>query len=553
MVNTVRAQLNRHLEVAQQILEALDCPRALTVSIMIREGLWMDVLKLKALPLHYNCSKAFFRAYQATRLLQKSAWLPVDIDRKAAAKTVFRSAEIKCSETNDMLRSFTTGGYEFIDPRVSTWLTRTRRKIRYMLRGVSPFQFLDRGGFGPGSDVSTKGGFTAAYNKLTSPGSVTRECSVFLDFLASNSSLGKVFLWDISTRSVQSERVRGNRVTFVPKDAKTDRSIAVEPRWNVYFQKGMGIVLRQILYREGIDLNSQELNQNLAKKGSLDGSLATVDLQSASDSISSELVRYLLPEKWVSVLDRLRSHYYSLDGEWKKANKWSSMGNGYTFELESMIFYALLSSVIETGSYVNKTISVYGDDLVIPSDSYDDVSVLLSCCGFTINIEKSYSDGPFRESCGGDFFNGDLTTPIYWKKPLHDEGTLRLVNQITVLARRLSDGHSRDRRLRRVWKSLVYRLPEHLQYRGPTSLSSVVHDSSESWAKYAKWGWDGWFLRQCAIAKPIKFRFVHFEAAVLSQHWQPCSHGYQIRDRTRFTVSTKVFIPSGFEDMGPWV
>lgn len=538
-----KAQLKHSLKVAQRLLKRLDCPRALTVSIMLKSGSWADILALKAVPEDYNDHVAFKAAYQATRLLQKASWLPAGIDKRSRALETFWAAESKCADTNSFFKAVMSGDALISDPRVSSLLMVAKRKIRYILKGVSPFAFLDHCGFGPGSDSNTANGFTATYNKLCTPGAVTRGCSVYLDFIASNSSLGTVMSWDIRTRSIQCDRTAGNKVTFVPKDAKTHRTIAVEPRWNVYFQKGMGKVLRQCLREAGTDLDDQSRNQSLAKIGSVDGSLATIDLKSASDTVSRELVRYLLPQKWVSVLDHLRSPYFSLDGEWHESEKWSSMGNGYTFELESLIFHALLSSVTEN-------FSVYGDDLIVPSNVSTEVVKLLSICGFSTNEDKTFTTGPFRESCGADYFLGNLVTPIYWKEPLNDKGTLRLVNQISRLASSDRRDSSRDRRFYAIWNDLVHRLPEHFRYRVPSTIASGVHDTVGAWAKHSKWGWDGWFIK-CGLPKPLKFRYKFYEPAVLACLMSPSSDGYVIRDRYRWRVGT-VFVPCGTDTYGPW-
>jgi hypothetical protein len=545
------AQPHLELEVAQQLLSRLDCPRALTVSILLRYGQYDDIVTLRAIPGDYLTADSFFRAYQSTRLLQKSEWLPTSFDKEAVALEAFWAAEKSCRSTNELLRSINAGTADFAYPHVSQAIKLAKRKIRSMLKGFSPVGFLDFCGFGPGADMSTVGGFTSAYNKLSEPGTVTREASLFLDFLASNSALCTAgFQWDLRTRSVDTVRVPGNKVTFVPKDCKTKRTIAVEPRWNVFFQKGMGVWLRRILLANGLDLNDQSLNQACALQGSRFGDIATLDLQSASDSVSYELIRLLLPEEWVDVLARLRSPSFFLDGKWHRAEKWSSMGNGYTFELESLVFYALCWGVVGTHC------SVYGDDLAVPTSSVPEIVDVLTACGFILNSKKSYSSGPFRESCGSDYFNGFLVTPIYWKDKLHAEGTLRLVNQVSVLARRFGDGRSRDRRFRRVWSDLVYRLPPHFRRRGPASIATCVHSPIGEWARRARWGWDGW---EVDVFVPIsqKFRYKDYTTAVLSQWFQPSSDGYTIRDRTRLAVKT-VFIPSSglnskdFVDVGEW-
>jgi hypothetical protein len=384
---------------------------------------------------------------------------------------------------------------------------------------------------------------TSAYNKLSTPGCITGGAYPYLDTFASLTSLGRLFVGDVSARRLNVRLARGNTVTFVPKNAKTDRPIAVEPRWNIWMQKGVGRFLRNRLKLFGVNLDFQGLNQALAIYGSRTGKYATIDLASASDTVAYEVVQALLPEPWLTIFSALRSPSYRLDGEWKDYHKWSSMGNGYTFELESLIFWALCSSI-------NEDVAVYGDDLIVPTESYQQVVRVLEVCGFKVNTEKSFSSGCFRESCGTDAFDGETVTPIYWKDTLDDQGTLRLVNQITVLSRRLGFSGYRTPSLRAVWKELVYQLPKRFQQRGPTSLSTVVHDTSSKWSAVRRYGWDGVFINLW-LPIPRRFRFLDFDVALISQYFQPSSDGYVVRDRFCWKKRT-VFVPSGYEDVGPW-
>jgi len=320
-----------------------------------------------------------------------------------------------------------------------------------------------------------------------------------------------------------------------------------------------------------VNLDFQGLNQALAIYGSHSGKYATIDLASASDTVSKEVVQALLPEPWLTILAAMRSPDYRLDGEWHCYAKWSSMGNGYTFELESLLFWALCSSIDED-------VAVYGDDLIVPTQSFESIVRVLEVCGFTVNTEKSFSSGPFRESCGQDAFHGVSVTPIYWKEPLDDQGTLTLVNQISVLSARLGPEEFRFPGLKKVWKDLVYQLPKRFQQRGPSTISTVVHDVETSWSAVRKWGWDGVHLT-IWVPVPRRFRYLHYEAAVnsllLRREWSNLgvqlprfidlkvyasefseppslgSHGYAVRDRVDWKKRT-VFVPCGHKNIGPW-
>lgn len=226
-------------------------------------------------------------------------------------------------------------------------------------------------------------------------------------------------LWDAHIRDTwQTPRfVDGNVMFTVPKNTTIDRVAAKEPDLNMFAQKGIGNLIRRRLRKRGINLNDQSINQRLAKIGSSDNSLATLDLSSASDSICTRLVWLLLPVDWFLLLDSIRSVRTEIDGEWHENHMFSSMGNGFTFELESMIFWALArTTAYLTGT--RGTISVYGDDIIVPSTLSSSLIEVLSFFGFSTNVDKSFTDGPFRESCGAHWYSGYDVTPFYLKHPI---------------------------------------------------------------------------------------------------------------------------------------
>jgi len=85
----------------------------------------------------------------------------------------------------------------------------------------------------------------------------------------------------------------------------------------------------------GVNLRDQSVNQRYALLGSIDGSLATIDLSSASDTVSYALVMSLLPSGWFDLLDLFRSECVEVPGGVIELEKFSSMGNAYTFELRA--------------------------------------------------------------------------------------------------------------------------------------------------------------------------------------------------------------------------
>jgi hypothetical protein len=57
-------------------------------------------------------------------------------------------------------------------------------------------------------------------------------------------------------------------------------------------------------------------------------------------------------------------------------------------------------------------VRVYGDDIIIPVDCVDSVIQTLEAFGLKVNKDKSFWNGKFRESCGGDYYDGEWVTPI---------------------------------------------------------------------------------------------------------------------------------------------
>jgi hypothetical protein len=211
--------------------------------------------------------------------------------------------------------------------------------------------------------------------------------------------------------------VPGNVMFTVPKKTDIDRVACKEPDLNMFIQKGIGNHISDCLLRVGINLNDQSINRSLARVGSITQELVTFDLSSASDSVTTDLVWLLLPECWYTLLDSVRSPVTIIDGEEHRNHMFSSMGNGFTFELESLIFLALTQAICYFRG-ARGVVSVYGDDIICPKGISTYLPYVFQYVGFSVNLEKSCTEGDFRESCGGHYKNGVDITPFYVKAPL---------------------------------------------------------------------------------------------------------------------------------------
>jgi len=329
--------------------------------------------------------------------------------RRQRAINKWLAAEADNAATNDRIVTYPPDYQILPGVRFDAFVDWARLLIETTIGEVPPYEALI-GSFSGGASTSRNRTVSHPAGKYVGEADVTsRALELFEDLLE------HIPGWPISTADLRI--VEGNIMFTVPKKTDIDRCACKEPDINMFMQKGLGDEIRRCLKRVGINLNDQSRNRRLAYEGSKSGLLATLDLSAASDSVTSSLVFALLPPCWFTLLDALRCEVTWIDGELHRNEMFSSMGNGFTFELESLIFWALA----KTTAYFTGTpgiISVYGDDLIVPSDMAQDLIWILSVFGFQTNRDKSFTEGPFRESCGGHYHNGLDVTPFYLRKPI---------------------------------------------------------------------------------------------------------------------------------------
>jgi hypothetical protein len=231
----------------------------------------------------------------------------------------------------------------------------------------------------------------------------------------------------------QCQMVEGSKLSFVPKSRQISRTICSEPSLNMFFQLGIGALIeKRLKERYSIDLSCQpDMNRLLAMNGSVTGSFVTIDLESASDSISMSMLRRFLPRQILSWLELTRSPSVLIDGSVHQLNMVSTMGNGFTFPLQTAIFSCIVATahkfrglalrrnrpaeqrgavLLHPGNF-----GVFGDDIICSPQAAGDVLRLLELLGFRVNSNKTFVEGPFRESCGTDFFRGVNIRGVYIK------------------------------------------------------------------------------------------------------------------------------------------
>ena len=233
---------------------------------------------------------------QIQALVSKQEFIDLGVDREVEAYKTFSEAEELCSRTNERFR----GSLSDVSSECHSVLYGATRKIATILGDVPEYSELSFS-FGPGATTNVKRARSNPRVKLEAPLTCSFE---FVPHVAKFMSEFPGWLNSHSRNSVVEIHPSHGKLQFVPKNSKTMRSIGVEPLLNGFGQQGIGKYIRKRLQRAGVDLTDQTRNQKLACKGSIDGSLATIDMSSASDTIAYGLVLHLLPIDWFELLDR---------------------------------------------------------------------------------------------------------------------------------------------------------------------------------------------------------------------------------------------------------
>jgi hypothetical protein len=328
------------------------------------------------------------------------------------------------------------------------------------------------GRLGPGSNV---GGRDAdLYTKLfDSPLSYTKEDLAFVwSRLASDDPR-----WANAERHRNQrhgyKQVAGNKLSFVSKNADVARSISSEPTINMWFQLGFGAILEGGLKSFfGISLggpegfNQPSVNRSLARIGSRTGRFVTIDLENASNSISLGMIRRVVPKDMMAYMTLFRSPVCMLpDGTSTELKMVATMGNGFCFPLQTALFAAVVATAYHhlgiklqtTGPAEARNFGVFGDDIICVPEASRLVLHVLGLLGFKANASKTFIEGPFRESCGGDFWNGHHCRGVYIKTLRTRQDAVAVINALnrwsamSGIALPTLCGH-----LSRLWKGMKF-------------------------------------------------------------------------------------------------
>lgn len=477
------------------LCEDFNTPRSLACYLLAKAGEWQQYLDL---PRAYF-DDDFPTNHGITEIMRKNPRLPLKVDRATAAIQTFLGSEEHCREVNNRFWSYPING-PYGPADMSNLVVMTKDIIRETLGRLTSARLMyaeSRFRFGPGATTDVSGKKVLLSRKMMPiPYGITPRLVPFASgFLWPGASLKKHIY---------------SKVTTVPKTVLTDRTIAIEPHLNIYVQLGIGALIRQRLERSGLQCSTQEHNRQAAMIAHK-ANLATIDLSSASDTVSAALVQTLLPSDWFELLYVARTDYSLLPGEVhpRELEKFSSMGNGFTWELETLIFWSLARAVARVKGVDEYSTLAFGDDIIIPSSCVELMMEALNHFGFKVNGKKSFWQGDFFESCGVDVFRGRDVRPCYFKGDYHDveTATIRIANALRRHAHRLGGRYCCDRRFLRAYRFVVRHGTVSRQTGIPEGFGDegLIKNFDEARPSRARRGWEGW---RCKVLhrKPLQSR-----------------------------------------------
>lgn len=462
-----------------KVLSIIDTP--ISLSVYLRHKYKVDELP-DVIPSNYVTAHAYMQDAQAVALYSKSKDFS-DRDTRAVALASWHSAENQCRETNKRFRE------NLFREKETRAVLFTARAFCSRVLGTYSFKPIDDI-LSPGSTEDLTGLDSNLISKLGSLPMCTAHAYSKVDNVLKTHYLPYAISCGLINRekgsiSLTSRRLptcAGDSLLFVDKSFKTDRGICPQPLGNLILQRCDARQIRSKLRRFGLCLDTAPLlHEELAKLSSQFDTYSTIDLSSASDTIAYELVKGLIPEDWFDALciSRTRKTLVT-DGNTSSSydlEKFSAMGNGYTFELESLIFYSLCKAVITLYGDKYMQCSVFGDDIIISSALSDVLIRVLQDVGFKTNIDKTFTKGPFKESCGKDFYNGHFVRPVYLKEPDNNEIVryVYFLNRIYLISRfNNPSGYVYDDRFEKIRASLLRELPKQYHCFGPYSYGDSV-------------------------------------------------------------------------------
>lgn len=374
----------------------------------LRTGLWkMDQLLV-------DTEVACWRAYrQVVQFLTK-----LKLDAKWLKREMLETYKNNLEE----VRSFSRKGYP------AKLIRAVRRVIHGWLDKLDLSEMIPQHGNG-----SVAEGSLTRYQK-----DLAFRSDQLLDYVVARATGTTVVDWmplDSSIVFVDALQ-RTSRLCFVPKTISKLRTICAEPATLQYFQQGIMNELYKFIVNSEVgnffNPYDQRPNQHLAKVGSDDylptnsWQYSTIDLSMASDSVSWTLVKQLFQGTvlYPWLVATRSTHVLLPDGEVEELPIFAPMGSALCFPVQALI-YAAVCEVTRQDSvllpeFTPGGVQVFGDDIVVPTVIAQAVIENLFSLGFKPNLDKTFVNGNFRESCGKEYLHGFDVTPIYYRVKYND-------------------------------------------------------------------------------------------------------------------------------------
>lgn len=274
---------------------------------------------------------------------------------------------------------------------------------------------------------------------------------------------------------------RSSELIFAKKDIRSLRTICREHTTPMFFQQGVLQTLlesiRSGVIGQTVTIEDQEPSRQMCIEGSIYGNLDTIDLSSASDSVSWRLVKLVFPKWVIPRLMATRSSVVKMpDGRHYSVEKFAPMGSAVCFPVQCILYWAVTASCylkrkygdgwhevlddITILSFLSQyngiggdppkgrlaPFRIYGDDIICDTHCTEDVAHLLNDLGFEVNEGKSFqSSQAVRESCGMFAWAGWDVTPLRYRVK-HLEGANLDMESVASLVELAN--HAGDRKYR---------------------------------------------------------------------------------------------------------
>lgn len=238
------------------------------------------------------------------------------------------------------------------------------------------------------------------------------------------------------TRNIVTRKVA--KLQLVNKNYKAARIIAEEESLRQFNNTAVLLAIlrnmKRSKYWKEFQIDNQDMNRDRCRKASIECDLSTIDLSHASDCNTKSLVKQAFPNYILKDIGNLPTHV-QIDGKIRPLQMAATAGCVLTFVLETLIFW----SIARTAKYLYEAftgdlvgdVSVYGDDIIVPTEITELTIDLLQKLGFIVNEEKTFfGSSPYRETCGAEFFNGiDVSTSYFPRKTLEWNGSLEKIKK----------------------------------------------------------------------------------------------------------------------------